>query len=314
MRKIVYKIQRFDGQKSFVQEYSFPYEPDKTVLWGLIRIKETIDPSLTFVAACRSAVCGACAVRVNGQAMLACEVALDHVLARFGDTLEIAPLGNYLVIRDLVVDWEPKVERLKEVQPWLMPLDSFTAESGCRQSIEEFKKFSKQTNCILCGACASECNKLSQNSTDFLEPFAYTKTYKFIADSRDGAPLKHLQPAHGVWKCVHCLECVAKCPKGIAPAGDISKLRQMAIKEGMSDNPGARHALAFYDDVKHTGKLNEMQMALKTEGFIKSLARLPFALRLLRRGKMNPLHRPTPVKGIEQIRTIIRAVEEAEKR
>jgi succinate dehydrogenase / fumarate reductase iron-sulfur subunit len=80
----------------------------------------------------------------------------------------------------------------------------------------------------------------------------------------------------------------------------------------MINNAGARHALAFYDDIKNTGRLNEMKMALKTEGIIKSMTRLPFALRLLRRGKMNPLHWPAKVKGIEQIRAILRAVEEAE--
>jgi succinate dehydrogenase / fumarate reductase iron-sulfur subunit len=111
---------------------------------------------------------------------------------------------------------------------------------------------------------------------------------------------------------MHCQECVTKCPKALEPAEDIAKLRQTAIKQGVIANPGARHALAFYDDIKGSGRLNEMKMAMKTEGIIKSMTRLPFALRLLRRGKMNPLHWPAPVKGIEQIRAILRAVEEAE--
>lgn len=312
MREIVFKIQRFDGEKSFLQEYRFAHVAGRTVLWALIHIKEQLDPSLTFVAACRSAVCGACAVRVNGQALLACEADLDEVLDRYGDTLELAPLNNFPVIRDLVVDWEPKAERLKGVRPWLIPQDAFTAETGCRQTPAEFKQISKQTNCMLCGCCASECSKISRDSTDFLEPFIYVKAQKFIADSRDKAPLEHLKPAmtQGVWKCMHCQECVAKCPKALEPAEDISKIRQTSIKHGMTDNLGARHALAFYDDIKGTGRLNEMKMALKTEGLIKSAFRTPFALRLLRRGKMNPLHWPAPVKGIEQIRHILRAVEE----
>jgi succinate dehydrogenase / fumarate reductase, iron-sulfur subunit len=315
MRQIIYKIQRFDGVKSFVQEYSFPHEPGKTILWGLIKIKETIDPTLTFVAACRSAVCGACAVRVNGQAMLACEVALDDVVARFGDTLAIAPLDNFKVMRDLVVDWEPKAERMKEVKPWLIPQDKFSAQTGCRQTPAEFKKINKQTNCILCGACASECNKLSMNGADFYEPFIYTKAYKFVADSRDGAPSDHLKPAmeRGAWKCVHCQECVTKCPKHLEPVEDISKLRHTSIQIGMTDNAGARHGLAFLDDTTKLGRLNEATMAVKTEGVLKSLTRLPFALRLMRRGKLNPLHMPSPIKGIEQVRAIIKAAKEAKE-
>ena len=315
MGTVIYKIQRFDGAKSFVQEYSFDYDQGKTILWGLSTIKETMDPTLTFVAACRSAVCGACAVRVNGQALLACEVALDDVVARFGNTLEISPLGNFKVIRDLVVDWEPSIERLKQVKPWLIPQDKFTAETGCRQSPAEFKKINTQTNCILCGSCASECNKLSANSDDFYQPFIYTKAQKFIADSRDQGDLEHLRPAleRGLWKCVHCQECITKCPKHVEPAEDISKLRQTSIRLGLTDNSGARHALAFCTDLADTGRLNEVKMALRTEGLLKSATRFPFALRLMRKGKLNPLHCPAPVKGIEQVRAIMKAVKEAEK-
>jgi succinate dehydrogenase / fumarate reductase iron-sulfur subunit len=313
MERVVYRIRRFDGEKAFWQEYSFGREPNKTVLWGLQRIKETIDPSLAFVAACRSAVCGACAVRVNGEAVLACETPLDALTGRFGNTLVLEPLGNFPVIRDLAVDWEPKAARLAEAKPWLMPKDEFTAAAGCRQSQAEFRKINAQTNCILCGACASECNKLSAGDDDFYEPFVYTKAGKFVADTRDGSPGEHLRPvlARGLWKCVHCQECVTKCPKKVAPAEDIAALRRASLKLGLGDNQGARHARAFADDIAATGRLNEVTMAIKTDGLLKSATRLPYALRLLRRGKLNPLHFPAPVEGIEGVRRIVKAAKEA---
>lgn len=315
MEQVVYRIRRFDGRKEFWQEYSFAHEPNKTVLWGLLKIKETIDPSLTFVAACRSAVCGACAVRVNGETVLACETPLDALLGRFGATLVLEPLGNFPVIRDLVVDWEPKAARLAEAKPWLMPREEFSAEAGCRQTQAEFKKINAQTNCILCGACASECNKLTMGDDDFYEPFVYTKAGKFVADSRDGAAAEHLRPvlAHGLWKCVHCQECVTKCPKRVAPAEDIAALRRESIRLGLTDNQGARHALAFADDITNTGRLNETTMAVKTDGLLKSATRLPFALRLLRRGKLNPFHFPAPVEGIDGVRAIVKAAKEAKE-
>ena len=234
MEQVVYRVRRFDGEKAFWQEYAFDHEANKTVLWGLQRIKETIDPSLAFVAACRCAVCGACAVRVNGEAVLACETPLDGLLSRFGNTLILEPLGNFPVLRDLVVDWEPKAARLAEAKPWLMPRVEFTAATGCRQTPAEAKKINAQTNCILCGACASECNKLSTGDDDFYEPYVYTKAGKFVADSRDGAAGEHLRPMleRGLWKCVHCQECVTKCPKRVAPAEDIAALRRASISRG----------------------------------------------------------------------------------
>ena len=66
MRQITYHIHRYQQGRAFVQTFKFDYEPDRTILWGLQKIKDTQDPTLTFLAACRSAVCGACSIRVNG--------------------------------------------------------------------------------------------------------------------------------------------------------------------------------------------------------------------------------------------------------
>ena len=120
MRQITYHIHRYQQGRAFVQTFKFDYEPDRTILWGLQKIKDTQDPTLTFLAACRSAVCGACSIRVNGEAMLGCESKIDELTERYGtDELTIAPIGNFRVIRDLVVDWESKVDRLKTVAPWI---------------------------------------------------------------------------------------------------------------------------------------------------------------------------------------------------
>ncbi len=315
MRQITYKIKRYDGAKNFVQEYTFPHQSGKTILWGLVHIKEAIDPTLAFTAACRSAVCGACAVRVNGQAFLACETPLDGILDRFGDVLTIEPIQNFKVIRDLVVDWEPKAERLAESKTWLAPKDEFNAKEGCRQNVADFKKINPQINCILCGACASECSKLSANDKDFLEPFTYSKVWKFVADTRDKSAKERIQAIidKGLWKCMHCVECATKCPKGLMPGTDIARLRQLSIKMGYTDNPGARHALAFLQDIEDTGRLNETKLSVKTIGIFGSMAKFPFALRLLRRGKLNPLHCPNKVKGHDQIKAILKAVRESEK-
>lgn len=316
MRKITFKIKRFDGVDSWVQEYQFAYQPNKTLLWALSEIKETLDPSLSFTAACRHSICGACAVRVHGQATLACETTLDSLFKRWNsDTLFLEPLQNFPVIRDLVVDWEPKVDRIKKVKPWLIPKDEYTKETGCRQSPQEFKQINKNSDCIMCGCCASECSKLSTNGENFLEPFIFSKAQKFVADSRDQASLDRIIAAinHGAWMCQHCQECVTKCPKGISSAEDISQLRQGAIIQGMTDNEGPRHAKAFLDDIQHTGRLNEAMMALKTEGLVKTMGNIPYALRLFMKGKIQPAHLfPKPIDGVEEVRALIKSVKDAE--
>ncbi|QNB47890.1 4Fe-4S dicluster domain-containing protein [Thermanaerosceptrum fracticalcis] len=316
MDTITYRIKRFDGTKEWFQQYTFPYEKNKTLLWGLIKIRDEQDPTLNFTSACRHAICGSCGVRVNGNAVLACKTSLDELLEVYQTSvLTVEPLSNFPVVRDLVVDWDPKLERMKEVRPWLIVDEKKDCTRGFSQSEEEFHKISNPTDCILCGCCTSECTQHTTNSQGFYEPFIFTKSYRFTVDSRDGAPAQHLTPAlekGGLWKCVRCMQCITKCPKGVRPADHISGLRQESMNMGYTRNKGARHAYAFYDDVKNSGRLNEMTLPIKTEGFFNTLHRLPFALRLLKKGKINPLHIPKPVPGIEGVRKIYRLVRKGE--
>lgn len=309
---ILLKIQRSLADKQWTQEYTLELETGMTVLGALVKIKETMDPTLTFTASCRSGICGACAVRVNDNAVLACETSLEELVKRYQqETMTIAPLANFTVLRDLMVDWKPKYERLKQIKPYLQPKDEFSAADGCRQSKEDFKKYSKNSECILCGSCVSECNKCAADSSDFLDPFVFAKANKFVADSREKNLLSHLDPAikGGLWKCMNCQECTAKCPKGLNPAEDIEKLRITTFKKKLQSNTGSDHAQAFYDDVKATGRLDESMLAYKTEG-LKAAFRIPVAYRLMRAGKLAPLEKAAPIAEIRKVRTIMTAAKE----
>ncbi|MBP2628010.1 MAG: frdB [Firmicutes bacterium] len=309
---ITLKIQRSLEGKQWTQDYSLELEKGMTVLSALIKIKETLDPTLSFTASCRSGICGACAVRVNGNAVLACETPLGDLVKRYqSETLTIAPLANFVVLRDLIVDWKPKYTNLKKIKPALQPKDEFSAAAGCKQSPADFKKYQKNSECILCGSCVSECSKSTANSNDFLEPFVFAKAQKFVADSRDKDVLAHLDPAvkEGLWKCFNCQQCAAKCPKGLNPAEDIEKLRIMTFKKKMSSNAGSDHAQAFYDDIRDTGRLDETKLGFKTEG-VKSALRVPFAYRLMKTGKLAPFEKTEVIPEIEKVRTILSAAKE----
>ena len=110
------RIHRFVEGRKWVQDYTVEVTKGMTVLEALISIKEHQDPTLSFTCSCRSSICGACAVRVNGNAELSCEKLVADLIARYQtETLTIEPLGNFRVIRDLNVDWDPKYARIKKV-------------------------------------------------------------------------------------------------------------------------------------------------------------------------------------------------------
>ena len=310
------RIHRFVEGKKWEQNYIVTLKTGMTVLEALIEIKEKQDPTLSFTCSCRSSICGACAVRVNGNAELACEMLVENLVKRYDTTeLTIEPLGNFKVIRDLVVDWDPKYARIKKIKPVVQPKDEFSKETGCKQSPEDFNKYKKYAGCILCGSCVSECNKNTLNQGDFLDPFVFVKAEKLVADSRDKSPEEHLKAVvdAGLWRCFNCQECTAKCPKGLDPAGAIEKLKEATFKKGLDDNVGARHAKAIYDDISESGTLDEAKLNIKSEGFLMAGLRAPMALRLMRVGKMNPLdtHKVNP--EIETIRKIVKNAEAVAK-
>lgn len=114
----------------------------------------------------------------------------------------------------------------------------------------------------------------------------------------------------GVWDCTHCYECVSQCPKGVAPLEQILKLRRLAVDAGFTNNPGTRHADAFAESVKDSGKLNELTLLPKSIGFfnvIGQLKSLPTAIRMVRAGKLPPLiHKTMP--GVARVRAIFNSV------
>ena len=287
-------INRFDGKKGYEQTYTLAAADvaGKTLLNTLLFIKQTQDPTLNFTASCRCAICGACGVRVNGHAVLACDTKMDDLFKTYGtDSLHIAPLANFRVISDLVVDWEPAVDNLRKIHPGMAAKDQFSAKEGCRQTQAEFDRIKKQWDCTICGCCASECNKLTADRSDYMEPFVFTHAWRVANDSGSKDPLLHGKPAvaGGLWNCVHCQECANRCPKGISSADDIAGLRAMVMAKGMTDGVGPAHAQSFYTDlVEDSGRLNEVRLALRTEG-VSTIARAGMAITLLRQGKMNPL-------------------------
>lgn len=288
-------IDRFDGKKKYTQTYEVAREAieSKTLLGVLLFIKETQDVTLNFTASCRCAICGACGVCVNGHSYIACDTKMEELFEEYGDvdTFRISPLQNFTVISDLVVDWEPAIENLRKIHPRIVAKSEFSAKEGCRQNQEEFDRIIKQWDCILCGSCVSACNKFTADQSDYMEPFVFTHAWRAANDSRSKDPMFHVKPAvmNGLWNCVHCQECANRCPKGISSANDIVNLRVMAVKKGLNSGLGPAHAKAFHTDlVEGSGRLNEIRLALRTEG-ISTVTRTGTAITLMRAGKMNPL-------------------------
>ncbi len=316
------RIRRFNPespppQQSYWQEYIAAYERFDTVLDLLIRLREERDGTLALRCSCRSAICGSCAMRINGHARLACKTRVSQI-SPDGETITVEPAGNLPLVKDLVVDMGPFWGKVKAVEPWLQPQGP-EPEGEYIAPNEAMLHLAGVMDCIMCGACVSDCTVLEVDP-NFLGPAALAKAYRFVADPRDAADkarLEALSEYSGVWDCTRCYECVQVCPKGVAPMERIMALRDKAIEAGYNKTFGARHTEAFAELVEHSGWLDEKLLPIKTfigvrpENILALQSMAPVGLRALMKGKMPPIfHKPLPKSDLEGVKRIFKKVEE----
>ena len=235
--EVAVKIKRFNresGSGPYYEDFKVECEEHEMVLDALIKIREYQDQSLALRCSCRSAICGSCAMRVNGHAGLACNTKITDALSR-SDTIVVEPMGNTSVIKDLVVDAKPFWERINKIQPWLSPTGP-TPDHEYIVDNSAMLALNQVMGCIMCGACVSDCTVLEVDKR-FLGPAALAKALRFAGDPRDGIEedrLRKLGQAGGIWDCTHCFECVQVCPKGVAPMDQILELRRKAVERASS--------------------------------------------------------------------------------
>ncbi|MEN2995145.1 MAG: succinate dehydrogenase iron-sulfur subunit [Thermodesulfovibrio sp.] len=199
------------------------------VLDGLIKIKETMDGTLTFRKSCAHGVCGSCAMKINGKNRLACQTLVKDL----PEIIEIEPLPSLPVIKDLVVDMSLFFEKNDKVLPYLIN-DEPPPERERIQFPEDQHKILESITCIMCGSCTSSCPVFWTNK-EYLGPSALLKAYRFLFDTRDRATEQRLQAItgeNGIWRCHSIFNCVEVCPKEIDITKHLLKLKRLAVKRG----------------------------------------------------------------------------------
>ena len=309
------KVYRYDPQKDQEPHYD-TYQVDglpdfSTVLDALIKVREEIDGTLAMRCSCRSAVCGSCAFRVNGHAKLGCKTALSK-LAPNGEEVCVEPMGNMKVVKDLVTDMEMFWDKIRQVNPWI-ETDGEPPEREYQVPHSKMVELQQPMNCIMCGACVSDCTVLEETSK-FLAPAALAKAYRVVGDPRHAKTrewLTDLSEEGGIWDCTRCVECVQVCPKDVAPMDLIIKLRELAIDAGLTNNVGAKHVLHFTESVAHSGVLDERTLPIKAAGIGWVLRNAGTAIKATLKGKIKPLLPGThpSVTEVQDVRRIYAELE-----
>ena len=213
------------------QEFEVPRHPSQTVLDVVTYIQRHLDPTLAYRFACRVGMCGSCAMTVNGVPRWTCRTHVDKVLKE--EKLEIGPLRNLPVIRDLVTDMREFFDK------WARAKGEFRGRQSKQDDFakvppqsEERVLVDKGIECIGCAVCYAACDVVKW-TPDYLGPAALNRAWTLVKDVRDRSSLERLRAVAGDAGCHAChshVSCTERCPKHLAPTAAIAGLKREVAK------------------------------------------------------------------------------------
>ena len=198
------------------------------VLDALIKIKNEIDPTLSFRRSCREGVCGSCSFNIDGTNTLACTKPIEDIS---GD-VKIYPLPHMPVIKDLVPDLSVPYAQYASIEPWLKS-DTPPPTGERLQSEEERGKLDGLWECILCFSCQTSCPSYWWNGDRYLGPAVLLQSYRWLADSRDeasGERLDDLDDPYRLYRCHTIMNCTNTCPKNLNPGEAIGEIKASLMR------------------------------------------------------------------------------------
>ncbi len=231
----VFKVYRWspdDDDNPRVDSYEVDMDTcGPMVLDGLIKIKNEIDPTLTFRRSCREGVCGSCAMNIDGRNTLACTKGIDEIK---GD-VAVYPLPHMEVVKDLVPDLTNFYAQYASIEPWLHT-DTPEPEKEWKQSQEDREVLDGLYECILCASCSTSCPSYWWNGDRYLGPAVLLQAYRWLVDSRDeatGDRLDNLEDPFRLYRCHTIMNCTNTCPKGLNPAKAIANIKKMMVERNV---------------------------------------------------------------------------------
>jgi len=230
-KPMTFRIYRYDpdsGDNPRVDTYEIDMAAcGPMVLDALIKIKNEVDPTLSFRRSCREGICGSCAMNIDGVNTLACTKACADVGKA---TVSIHPLPHMPVVKDLIPDLTQFYAQYAAVKPWLTSRTPAPTDRERHQSKEDQEKIDRPSACILCACCSTSCPSYWWNSDRYLGPAALLAAYRWIIDSRDdstGERLDQLEDPFRLYRCHTIMNCTEACPKDLNPARAIAEIKLM---------------------------------------------------------------------------------------
>ena len=173
-----------------------------------------IAPRIRWECSCMQAVCGGCAMVINGTPALACATFVDQIK---GGELVLEPLSKFPVIADLIVDRSVIYENLISAKAYL---DSIA--KGDKRHAQQYAV----AKCLKCGLCLEVCPNYRPGG-DFFGAVLANESYLIASQSTDKKPgiVKSYKTHFGAG-CSKALSCQSVCPAGIETITSIMRMNR----------------------------------------------------------------------------------------
>ena len=225
----VYRWNPDDGANPRIDTYELDLDQcGPMVLDAIIKIKNEIDPTLTFRRSCREGICGSCAMNIDGTNTLAC----TKPIAEIRGDVKVNPLPHLPVVKDIVPDLSHFYAQYATIRPWIRTQSTTPPDRERLQSKDEREQLDGLYECILCACCSTSCPSYWWNGDRYLGPAILLQAYRWLADSRDeatGERLDELEDPFRLYRCHTIMNCTRTCPKGLNPAKAIAEIKKMLM-------------------------------------------------------------------------------------
>lgn len=238
------KILRQDGptEGKRWEEFDVAWHPQMNVISALMEIQKnpvdakgnTVTP-VVWEASCLEEVCGSCTMLVNGSVRQACSALIDK-LSPHGETITLAPMTKFPLVRDLIVDRSRMFQDLKRVKAWIHLDGSHELGPAPRQSPANQEEAYALSRCMTCGCCLEACPQVNASS-EFIGPAAISQirlfnlhpSGKMHASSR----LETVMGEGGIGDCGKAQNCVEVCPKEIPLVDSLAVVSRDTAKKAL---------------------------------------------------------------------------------
>lgn len=222
----VLTVEIWRSEHSRLIAYQVPVRANQTVLDVVTWVQRNLEPELAYRYACRVGMCGSCAMLVNGSPRWTCRTRVEAVALH--GRLEIRPLRNLPVVKDLATDMTPFFEGWQQADGRFqgqerqgfaaIPMDEPRREAA-----------SAGIECIGCGICYAACDTVASNPA-FAGPAALNRAWTCLNDDREEKPSRHLAAiAEQAVLCHSQGSCRIHCPVGLNPTRSIAGLKKALV-------------------------------------------------------------------------------------